>query len=582
MTIIAPDRMQALISQKFDSAQAPGQLGGRSVQVGPAQGSRVQPSASGFINKLKSLYDRDIRLQRAEEGVTRGVRSVDKALGKLLDSIKTDGNRGVFDLAKIQRRLEALPSSTHSATSRGVDYNELIEARLKLYIDKLDNDQLGKLSIAIRSSSVVLSLTQKSERPENSLLLSREQKIVNFCKTQLENLDAVCSKELDERKKFKDAGFSVDQMVSFRQAGGKPEDIAAFKQEGFSVDQMVSFRQAGGKPEDIAAFKQEGFTDSEIKLYAGFAVAEAKSLKSEYQRLGIPVNEKTIVKEFKATNLKEPMKEFGSGVANKVYEGIYQLSDGSSFTGVFKPESKQADKMYLAMPNSGISLDNQNAGRRNIASHALNDLLGFDVVARTEFGMNGDKKLGIVMEMAHGQSGKQVKQEIFDDPVVRRELTKLQWLDGLTAQVDRHPGNYFIETHADGGGKRVVGIDNDMSFGKKITDPNHISKNHKSHFNGLKLPPIIDTEMAKAFRELTPEKLQASLSGLLDDDEIKSAKQRLEGIKEHIDKLEKAGCIIEPNQWSKPQVGTLLMEKTNLRDASSYVARDKALVTPNN
>ncbi|MBK7542629.1 MAG: hypothetical protein IPI57_12790 [Candidatus Competibacteraceae bacterium] len=94
--------------------------------------------------------------------------------------------------------------------------------------------------------------------------------------------------------------------------------------------------------------------------------------------------------------------------------------------------------------------------------------------------MNGDKKLGIVMEMAHGQPGNQAKQEMFDDPVVRRELTKLQWLDGLTAQVDRHPGNYFIETYADGGGKRVVGIDNDMSFGKRITDPNNISKNHNA------------------------------------------------------------------------------------------------------
>jgi hypothetical protein len=298
--------------------------------------------------------------------------------------------------------------------------------------------------------------------------------------------------------------------------------------------------------------------------------------------LEILVNEKTIVRDFKATNLKEPMEEFGSGAANKVYKGIYQLSDGSSFTGIFKPESKQADKMYLAMPNSGISLNDQRMGRRNIASHALNDLLGFDVVTRAEFGVNGDKKLGIVMEMVHGQSGKQAKQEMFDDPIVRRELTKLQWLDGLTAQVDRHPGNYLIETHANGGGKRVVGIDNDMSFGKKITDPNHISKNHNSHFNGLKLPPIIDTEMAKAFRELTPEKLQASLSGLLDDDEIKSAKQRLEGIKEHIDKLEKADCIIYPYQWSNPGVGDLLMKETNPKNASSYVARDKALVTPKN
>lgn len=553
MTRIDPNRIQALISQSFDSARAPGQLGGRSVQMVQAQAPRVQPSASGFINKVKSLYDRGVREQRAEEGITRGVKNFDKALSKLLDAMNPA--KGNINLDKIQRHLEALPSSAHSATSRGADHNELIEARLKLYIGKLGNDQLYELSMVNRSS--LFHLTQKSERLESSLLSSdREQKIVNFGKKQLENLGTVFSKELDEREKFKDAGFSADQMVSFRQSGGKSEDIAEFK--------------------------KEGFTNSEIKLYAGFAVAEAKSLKSEYQRLNIPVNEKTIVKDFKASHIKEDMEVLGSGNVNKAYKGVYKMSDGSSFTGVFKAEKKEFPLGKIPFSIFGCGIPDAIAGGRNMASHALNDLLGFDVVTRAEFGMNGDKKLGIVMEMAHGQPGNQAKQEMFDDPVVRRELTKLQWLDGLTAQVDRHPGNYFIETYADGGGKRVVGIDNDMSFGKRITDPNNISKNHNGYFNGLKLPPIIDTEMAKAFRELTPEKLQASLSGLLDDDEIKSAKQRLEGIKEHIDKLEKADCIIYPYQWSNPGVGDLLMKETNPKNASSYVARDKALVTPKN
>ncbi|MBK8964127.1 MAG: hypothetical protein IPM75_13870 [Candidatus Competibacteraceae bacterium] len=89
--------------------------------------------------------------------------------------------------------------------------------------------------------------------------------------------------------------------------------------------------------------------------------------------------------------------------------------------------------------------------------------------------MSKEEKLGIVMEMAQGKSGKKTEKELFNDPVVRRELTKLQWLDSLTGQVDRHSENYFIETDADGRGKRVIGIDNDLSFGHKIEDPNHIS-----------------------------------------------------------------------------------------------------------
>ena len=86
-------------------------------------------------------------------------------------------------------------------------------------------------------------------------------------------------------------------MVSFRQAGGKPEDMAEFKKEGFSADQMVNFRRAGGKLEDIAEFKKEGFTDSEIKLYAGFTLDKAKSLRAEYQRLNISVNDKNIIRD---------------------------------------------------------------------------------------------------------------------------------------------------------------------------------------------------------------------------------------------------------------------------------------------
>mgnify|MGYP003614661540 CR=1 FL=1 len=570
VTRIDPNRIQVLLSQSFDSARVPGQLGGRSVQVGQAEASRVQPSASGFINKVKSLYDRDIRQQRAEEGVTRGVKNVDKSLVKLLDAMNPA--KGDINLAKIQRHLEALPSSTRSATSRGVDYNELIEARLKQHIGKLGNDELYELFKVNQSS--LSHLTQKSERLESSLLSSgREQKIVNFDKNQLERLDAIFSKERDEREKHKEAGFSDDQMVNFRRAGGTPEEVSTFKEVGFSIDQMVSFRRAGGKSEDIKAFKQEGFGVDQMVLYAGFAVTEAKSLKSEYQRLDIPVNEKTLVRDFKASNLKESMTKLGSGVANEVYKGVYQMPDGSSYTGVFKEESKFAKNYFKAMPASGISLANQNAGRRNIASHALNDLLGFDVVTRAEFGMNNDKKLGIVMELAHGQPGKQAKQEVFDDPVIRRELTKLQWLDSLAAQVDRHPENYLIETHADGRGKRVIGIDNDMSFGKKITDPNDISKSHDSNFNGLEMPPIIDTKMAEAFMKLTPENLEASLSGLLDDKEIDAAKKRLTGIQKHIDGLSKAGCVISPDQWGSEKVGELLSDKTK-----SYVARDRHYV----
>jgi hypothetical protein len=210
VTRIDPNRIQVLLSQSFDSARVPGQLGGRAVQMGPAQPPRVEPSASGFINKVKSLYDRGIREQRAEEGITRGVKSFDKAFGKLMDAMNPA--KGDIDPTKIRRHLEALPSSARSATSRGADYNELLGARLKQHIGKLGNDELYELFKVNQSS--LSHLTQKSERLESSLLSSgREQKIVNFDKNQLERLDAIFSKTVDERFLHPNFNKAFDKLL---------------------------------------------------------------------------------------------------------------------------------------------------------------------------------------------------------------------------------------------------------------------------------------------------------------------------------------------------------------------------------
>src|SRR4029078_3713084 len=42
----------------------------------------------------------------------------------------------------------------------------------------------------------------------------------------------------------------------------------------------------------------------------------------------------------------------------------------------------------------------------------------------------------------------------YKNPNVRRELIKLQWLDGINAQGDRHGGNYLV--HVDENGNAVV------------------------------------------------------------------------------------------------------------------------------
>ena len=206
VTRIDPSRMQALLSQDFDNARAPGQLGGRSVQMGQAEGSRVQPSASGFINKVKSLYDRDIRLQRAEEGVTRGVKNFDKALDKLLDAMKPD-NKGDIDLAKARRCLEALPGSAKSATSRGADYDELFKARLNLLVAKTANEELEGLGKA--NVELINNFNNECERLGINWYSGPERlrEAAHIKAWHLKEMDTVLGNEIKERKARPDYGL---------------------------------------------------------------------------------------------------------------------------------------------------------------------------------------------------------------------------------------------------------------------------------------------------------------------------------------------------------------------------------------
>ena len=84
------------------------------------------------------------------------------------------------------------------------------------------------------------------------------------------------------------------------------------------------------------------------------------------------------------------------------------------------------------------------------------------------------------------------------------------------------------------------------------------------------MPSIIDTDTVKTFKDITPQKLEESLQGLLTDDEIDSCKERLLAIKARIDYLETENRVIDPNDWGGTDANKWLQNKDY-----SYVARDK-------
>lgn len=176
----------------------------------------------------------------------------------------------------------------------------------------------------------------------------------------------------------------------------------------------------------------------------------------------------------------------------------------------------------------------------------------------------------------------------FDDPVVRRELVKLQLLDALTAQGDRHQANYVINRDQDGNCIGVIAIDNDQAFGVNISNPNDlmrqvmhapvegpdgITRKGMQGMNGVLLPGVVDRDMKAAFDRLTPQELRESLAGLLPEREIEVALQRLDVIKTHLAKLERDGMVIGPDEWGGDKA-TMALQDSN----DSYVARDRAYI----
>lgn len=174
----------------------------------------------------------------------------------------------------------------------------------------------------------------------------------------------------------------------------------------------------------------------------------------------------------------------------------------------------------------------------------------------------------------------------YTDPVLRRELTKLQWLDALTGQVDRHGQNYFVERAVMGEVVAVKGIDNDLAFGKNLTTGNSTSNLGYSKisdgetlvnvgFRGGVLPRVIDRQTFEALRALRPQQLEEDLSRLLGPEEIEAAKKRLQDIQAQLVALETDGGVLDSDDaWRGDAASTRLGMQHHPQTRLDGVRRD--------
>ncbi|GAA4708011.1 DUF4157 domain-containing protein [Nocardioides conyzicola] len=246
------------------------------------------------------------------------------------------------------------------------------------------------------------------------------------------------------------------------------------------------------------------------------------------------------------------------GQVNQVSELHYQTESGA-MTGFFKEDKGFNAKSEGHEIEVGIKQIDPNYGARSVALYRLDQLFNAGVTARAEFAVhkNGDGKsvLGTVLESAKGTKAVDVKYHAkgdeksgdslgLDDPVLQRGLNKLQLLDAICGQLDRHMGNYFIQDDGKGNVTGVTGIDLDMAFGSNMQ-----STAYKGAMNYKGLPEYIDKEMGSKILLITPADIRGALTGLLSKSEIEATVARFTEVQKAVKQAEKDGKLQE--KWDE-------------------------------
>ncbi|TDF92368.1 hypothetical protein [Paenibacillus piri] len=250
------------------------------------------------------------------------------------------------------------------------------------------------------------------------------------------------------------------------------------------------------------------------------------------------------------------------------------------------------DEKEAAVKESGIAedfgIDMQDArlAKRNVAMSRLDQMLGAGVIAKAELAVyqspDGQSVQGSFMEKAKGgeagkmgKSGKIAKggqggggKVDVDDANLQRCLSRLQLIDTLAMQADRHQGNYFINYDQSGNVLGVTGIDNDMSFGTRTA----VDK-MRQEYPGLS--KFVDQELAERILALKPEDLELAMLDLLSPGEIKALLTRLEKLQAHLMKLKSDNKLLTPAQWDQATAKGMLKEYQPEEEGGSYYGKLK-------
>ena len=211
-----------------------------------------------------------------------------------------------------------------------------------------------------------------------------------------------------------------------------------------------------------------------------------------------------------------------------------------------------------------------NMTRRNVATSRIADLLGLGkLVAKSRTveihdEATGKTIRGNLMDQAEGEEYGKIKDKLKNSEIASgfmRDLTNLQVLDALCGQVDRNTGNMLYKTD-NGKLSGVQAIDNDASFGTNTDVLSATVGDYKDARvfdveSGEMVVPYMDDELAQRIENLDSEVVRYVLADLLKEEEIQAFIQRLDKMKEGIQKARKE----HPDRFLKGDKAWTLMEE---------------------
>lgn len=185
----------------------------------------------------------------------------------------------------------------------------------------------------------------------------------------------------------------------------------------------------------------------------------------------------------------------GKGGVNSVSLIDYTDSRGNTVSRVFKPERAARLGVNAAQARDAFNpVDGGwQATNTNLASHDVAELMGCgELIAKTYVSVH-EGMVGMSMERAPGYATRDVVEELdhgksnplFDalsqmgaedllkvKGQLAKQLIRLQWLDLVNGQLDRHDGNWLLDIAPGTMQVTVTGIDNDLSFPDKVVGLN--------------------------------------------------------------------------------------------------------------